>query len=245
VNLANAYRQIGRDDEALVGFQRFLQLDPKNAQVRYSTAEILLDRGDLDAAEHELRQAVALEPNLVAARNALGVVALKRGDATTAEREIRAAVAENPDVRLAHFNLALLAEERGRAQEAIAEYRKEIELHPQASYKAWFNLGKVYAGLGDRASQADAYRHAIEVNPSFAEGHLYLAKLYLDLGQKFDEALALARKGIELGPDAEYAPLGHYVIADIYSRQGRRAEAEQEAARGRALEAAVKGRARR
>jgi arylsulfatase A-like enzyme/tetratricopeptide (TPR) repeat protein len=245
VNLANAYRQIGRDDEALVGFQRFLQLDPKNAQVRYSTAEILLDRGELDAAEHELRQAVALEPNLVAARNALGVVALKRGDAVTAEREIRAAVAENPDVRLAHFNLALLAEDRGRAQEAIAEYRKEIELHPPASYKAWFNLGKVYAGLGDRASQADAYRHAIEVNPSFAEGHLYLAKLYLDLGQKFDEALALARKGIELGPDAEYAPLGHYVIADIYSRQGRRAEAEQEAARGRALEAAVKGRARR
>jgi arylsulfatase A-like enzyme/Tfp pilus assembly protein PilF len=245
VNLANVYRQIGRDDEALVGFRRFLQLDPKNAQVRYSTAEILLDRGDLDEAEDELRQAIAIEPNLVVARNALGVVALKRGDATTAEREIRAAVAENPDVRLAHFNLALVAEERGQWREAIAEYREEIELHPQASYKAWFNLGKIYAQLGDRDSQADAYRHAIESNPSFAEGHLYLAKLYLDLGQRFDEALALARKGIALGPDGEYAPLGHYVIADIYSRQGRRADAEQEAARGRTLEAAYKGRARR
>lgn len=241
VNLANAYRQIGRDEEALVGFRRFLELDPKNAQVRYSTAEILLDRGDLDAAEQELRQAIVIEPKLAAARNALGVVALKRGDVTTAEREIRAAVAENPDVRLAHFNLALVAEDRGRPQDAIAEYRKEIELHPQASYKAWFNLGKVYAQLGDRTAQADAFRHAIESNPSFAEGRLYLAKLYLDLGQRFDEALALARKGIELGPDAAYAPLGHYVIADIYSRQGRRAEAEQEAAKGRALEQATRG----
>ena len=57
-----------------------------------------------------------------------------------------------------------------------------------------------------------------------------------DLGQQFDEAVRLARKGIELAPASEYAPLGHYVIADVYSRQGHRAEAEQEAALGRALE---------
>jgi tetratricopeptide (TPR) repeat protein len=80
------------------------------------------------------------------------------------------------------------------------------------------------------------------MNPSFAEGHLYLAKLYLDMGQNLDEAVRIARKGIELAPDSEFAPLGHYVIADVYSRQGRRAESEQEASRGRALELARKGR---
>jgi len=241
VNLANAYRQIGRDEEALVGFKRFLELGPKNSQVRYSLAEILLDRGDLDGAEDQLRQAVAIEPKLVAARNALGVVALKRGDVTRAEREIRAALAEKADVRLAHFNLALVAEERGQPQTAVAEYQKEIELHP-ASYKAWFNLGKLYGGMGNRSGEADAFQHAIETNPSFAEGYLYLAKLYLDEGRNFDEAVRLARKGIEMGPDSEYAPLGYYVIADVYSRQGKRALADQEAARGRALEAAHKGR---
>jgi arylsulfatase A-like enzyme/Tfp pilus assembly protein PilF len=238
VNLANAYRQIGRDEEALVGFKRFLELDPKNSQVRYSLAEILLDRGDLNGAEAQLRQAIALEPKLVAARNALGVVALKRGDVSMAEREIRAALAEKADVRLAHFNLALVAEERGRAEEAIAEYRREIELHPAASYKAWFNLGKLYGHAGNRPGEEDAFKHAVEANPSFAEGYLYLAKLYLDEGRNFDEAVRLARKGIEAGPDSEYAPLGYYVIADIYSRQGKHAQAEQEAARGRALESA-------
>ena len=182
-----------------------------------------------------------IEPKLAAARNALGVVALKRGDLPGAEREIRAAIAEKPDVRLAHFNLALLAEERGQLQDGVAEYRKEIDLHP-GSYKAWFNLGKLYARIGDRTAQADAYRHAIEANPSFAEGHLYLAKLYLDMQQNLDEAVRLARKGIGLAPSSEYAPLGYYVIADIYSRQGRRGEAEQEAARGRAAERARKAR---
>lgn len=242
VNLANAYREIGRDEEALVGFKRFLELDPKNSQVRYSLAEILLDRGDLSGAEEQLRQAIAIEPKLVAARNALGVVALKRGDVPGAEREIRAALAEKSDVRLAHFNLALVAEARGRPQEAVAEYQKEIELHPAASYKAWFNLGKLYGQLKNAAGETDALQHAIDVNPGFAEGYLYLAKLYLDEGQHLDEAVRLARKGIEIGPDSEYAPLGYYVIADVYSRQGKRALADQEAARGRALEFTHKGR---
>jgi hypothetical protein len=38
------------------------------------------------------------------------------------------------------------------------------------------------------------------MNPSFAEGHFYLAKLYLDGGLNLDEAERLARKGLELAP---------------------------------------------
>jgi len=235
VNLANAYRQLGRDDEALVGFKRFLELDPKNSQVRYAVAEILLDRGDLDDAERQLHDALTIEPKLAAARNALGVLALKRGDLAGAEKEILGAIAEKPDVRLAHYNLALLAEERGDFPRAVAEYQKEIEGHP-AAFKAAFNLGRLYQRLGDRAREVGAYRQAIAMNPAFAEGYLYLAKLMLDIGTDLHEAMSLARKGIELAPTSEYAPLGHYVIADVYSRQGRHADADAEAARGRKLE---------
>ena len=235
INMANAYRALGRDQEAMVGYRRFMELDPKNAQIRYEAAQILIDDGKLDEAAQELTRALALEPKLAAARNALGVLALRRGDLAAAEREIRAAIDEKPDVRLAHFNLALLAEQQGDLSRGVAEYKKEIELHPN-SYKAAFNLGRLYERAGDRQGQIAEFKRAIEVNPSFAEGHLFLAKLYLDLGQNLDEAVQLARKGIELEPRGEYAPLGHYVMADVFSRQGRRAEAEQEAARGRALE---------
>jgi len=235
INMANAYRALGRDEEAMIGYRRFMELDPKNAQIRYETAQILIDNGKLDEAQAELTHALQLEPKLAAARNALGVLALRRGDLGGAEREIRAAIAEKADVRLAHYNLALLAEERGDFQRAIAEYTREIELHAN-SYKAAFNLGRVYERVGDRRAQIDAYRKAIEMNPSFAEGHLFLAKAYLDQEHQLDEAVRLARRGIELAPASEYAPLGHYVLADVYSRQGRAADAAQEAARGRALE---------
>jgi choline-sulfatase len=235
INMANAYRALGRDEEAMIGYRRFMELDPKNAQIRYETAQILIDNGRLDEAQVELTHALQLEPKLAAARNALGVLALRRGDLAGAEREIRAAIAEKADVRLAHFNLALLAEEHGDFQRAIAEYSREIELHAN-SYKAAFNLGRVYEHVGDRRAQVESFRRAIEMNPSFAEGHLFLAKAYLDQEQQLDEAVRLARRGIELAPRSDYAPLGHYVIADVLSRQGRAAEAAQEAARGRALE---------
>jgi len=235
INMANAYRALGRDREAMIGYRRFMELDPKNAQIRYEAAQILIDDGKLDEARRELTQALVLEPKLAAARNALGVLALRRGDLAGAEREIRAAIAEKPDVRLAHYNLALLAEQQGDLVRAVAEYQKEIELHPN-SYKAAFNLGRLYEGRGDRPGQIAAFRQAIEMNPGFAEGHLFLAKVYLDVGQDLEEAVRLARKGIELDPRGEYAPLGHYVIADVLARQGHPVEAEREAARGKALE---------
>ena len=46
----------------------------------------------------------------------------------------------------------------------------------------------------------------------------------------------MARKGLELAPKSPHAPLGHYVLADIYNRQGRSREAAEQLARGRALE---------
>jgi tetratricopeptide (TPR) repeat protein len=124
---------------------------------------------------------------------------------------------------------------------AVDEYKREIELYP-TSYKAEFNLGRLYEQIGDVPAQLEAYKKAIEINPNFAEGHLFLAKLYLDLNQTLDEAVTLARKGLELGPASEYAPLGHYVIADVYAREGRMADSARQAALGRALEARIKQR---
>src|SRR5712691_6513347 len=149
VNMANAFRRLGRDEEALVGYRRFLDLDPRNPQVRYQVAQILIEREQYDQARAELRQALELEPRLAAARNALGVIAINTGNLTAAEQEIREAIRQREDVRLAHFNLALIAESRGELENARREYLTEIELH-ERSFKAWFNLGRLYDKMGDR-----------------------------------------------------------------------------------------------
>jgi tetratricopeptide (TPR) repeat protein len=139
-------------------------------------------------------------------------------------------------VKLAHFNLALVAEQRGDFQTALKEYQAEIDTQPNA-FKAAFNMAKLHEQMGNVAAQEAAYRKSLELNPNFAEGYFYLAKLYLDQGQRLDEAIAIVSRGIAIGSRSTFAPLGHYVLADLYSRKGRHAEAQREAEKGRAIEA--------
>ena len=234
-NLANVYRTMGKDEEALLGYRRLLQLDPGNAEAHQQTAQILVDRGQLDEAERELNRALTLIPAMAAARNTLGALRLKQGDISGGEREIRAALQQKPDLRLAHFNLAVAAEQRGDVAAALSEYKQEIERNP-GSYMAQFNLGKLYERMGKTAEQMASFQAAIASNPAFAEGHLFLAKLLLDAG-RLGEARAMAAKGLELGPRADVAPLGHFVLSDVYAREGRAADAAREAAEGRRLAA--------
>jgi arylsulfatase A-like enzyme/Tfp pilus assembly protein PilF len=238
-NLAQAYRRLGDDEAALAGFEHYLTIDPKDPFVQYQIGEIWLDRGDLPRAEQMFRRALEIDPRVAAAKNALGVIALQRGDPSTAERLIHEAIATKPDLRLAHFNLALLAEQRGDTVLAEREYFEELKRHPD-NFRAAFNLSRLYEQVGDREGQIGALKQSITSNPRFAEGHFFLAKVYLDSGTNLGEAVRLARKGLELAPRSEYAPLGHYVVADVYNRQGRAREAAQEVALGRALEAQFK-----
>jgi len=234
-NLAQAYRRLGNDDAALAGFERYLAMDPKDPFVQYQMGEIWLDRGDVPRAEQLFRKALEMDPQVAAAKNALAVIALQRGDPSTAEKLIKEALATKPNLRLAHFNLALLAEQRGDLRGAEREYLEELKAHPD-SYKAAFNLSRLYEQVGDREGQIVALKQSIQSNPYFAEGHIFLAKAYLDSGRNLDDAVTLARKGLELHPSPDVAPLGHYVLADLFNRQGRNAESQREAGLGKALE---------
>ena len=71
------------------------------------------------------------------------------------------------------------------------------------------------------------FEAAIENKEDFAIGHLYLAKFHLDRGN-LEKARELAAKGIALGPEPSMAPLGHFILADVYNRQGRSEDAERE-----------------
>ncbi|HEX6322450.1 MAG TPA: sulfatase-like hydrolase/transferase [Vicinamibacterales bacterium] len=234
INLASAYRSMGNYDAAVVGYERYLARDPNNAYVIYQLGELYVDMGRLEEAEATFRKAIALDERVAAAENALGAIAFKRGQLDKAEQHARAALEKSSTVKLAHHNLALVAEQRGDVARAKQEYRAEIAAQPDA-WKAAFNLARLHEQLRERPEAEQAYRKALEINPRFAEGYFYLAKFCLDAG-RLEEAAFNARKGLEEGPRSEFAPLGHYVLADVFSRQGRHSDAAREAERGKQLE---------
>ncbi|MGE3276284.1 MAG: sulfatase-like hydrolase/transferase [Vicinamibacterales bacterium] len=235
INLANAYRRLGNEQAAMTGYEQYLARDPRNAYVRYQLGEIQSDLGRLGEAEQTFLTALEADPSLASAQNALGVVRFKQGRLQEARADIERALQMKPEVRLAYYNLAVLAEAEGRPAEARDLYARELSRHPD-NYRAHFNLGRLFEAAGDRAAQVEAWKSAIRVNPDFAEGHILLGKLYLDLGRDLDEALTLARRGVELAPRGPLAALGHYVAADVLSRRGQAAAAAAEAAKGRAIE---------
>ncbi len=239
INIAQAYRQMGNDEAAIAGYEHYLRIGPKDAYVRYQLGEIFLDRGDSTTAERWFREALDLDPKVAQAKNAMAVLAFQRGHVAESERLIAEAIAIRSDVKLARYNRALIAEQRGDAATAEREYLEELKLHPD-SYKAAFNLSRLYEAAGQRDLQVDALRQALEGNPRFAEGHLFLAKAYLDQGRNLTEAARLAQRGLDLGPQPGLVPFGHFVLADLYNRLGRPAEAAQHVARGRALQRAAR-----
>lgn len=102
-------------------------------------------------------------------------------------------------------------------------------------YQPHFNLAKLQARDGRAAEAVKHFRAAVEKNPDFGTGYLYLAKALLDSGD-LAEAEQAATRGLASKPDNEMLPLGHYVLADICSRQGRAAEAANHVAAGRRAE---------
>jgi tetratricopeptide (TPR) repeat protein len=114
-----------------------------------------------------------------------------------------------------------------------------LKRHPD-SFRAAFNLSRLYEEVGDREGQIGALKQTIESNPGFAEGYIFLAKAYLNSETHLSEAMELARKGLALAPRSEYAPTAHYVLADLLNRQGQAEEAARELARGRRLEQRLK-----
>ena len=130
-------------------------------------------------------------------------------------------LAASPKWPLARFNLGLLYEEQGDLESARAAYAQEVETYP-SEFKARFNLGKILFKLGDHAGSLAQMREVVKLTPKLAEGHLFLARGLLHEEVPLTEIKAEVDKGLALAETAELKAMGHYLLADIYSRLGER-----------------------
>ena len=237
--LALAYKDQGRLADARTGFERARSLDPKNGRVLWQLADVEMRAQRLDAAEAILKDALGREVERERFLLKLGECYLEQKRLDEAEKALREAVAKRPTLETAHFNLGLVYEERGEPEQAIAAYQKELAAHAKA-YRAAFNLAKLQQRAGRPREALEHFRQVVALAPDFAIGRLYLAKVLLDTGD-LAGAEREAKAGLSLAPDPSLAPLGHYVLADVYSRQGRLAEARSQQQAGDRLARAGAG----
>ena len=233
-SLALAYKNMGRLGEAETGFQRSRALDPRNTKPLWQLADIWMQQGHFEKAEQALEEGLSQKADRPSFLLKLGEcdIGMKRYPA--AERSLREALATKSDLAGAHYNLALVREAAGDLPSAQTEYEAELRLHPKA-YRASFNLAKTLLRSGRPQEAAARFREAVDSNPEFATGQLYLAKALLDAGD-LQAAREWALKGLAARPERSAVPLGHYVLADVYTRLGRTQDAAREAAAARRRE---------
>jgi arylsulfatase A-like enzyme/cytochrome c-type biogenesis protein CcmH/NrfG len=233
-SLALAYQDAGKLDEARAGFERVRQLNPRDARPLYQLAGLSTRHGDFAGAAATLEEGLKLEGDRSAFLVKLGEARLELKQLDAAQAALLDAIKLKPAQSMAHYDLGLIYEERGQWRDAMVAYETEIALSPKL-YQPHFNLAKLLSRDGRAAEAVTHFRAAVEKNPGFGTGFLYLAKALLDVDD-VKAAEQAAKKGLDSKPDAGMVPLGHYVLADVYSRLGREAEAARQIAAGKRAE---------
>jgi arylsulfatase A-like enzyme/Flp pilus assembly protein TadD len=240
-NLAGVLMAHGKQQDALAALEVFrtaLRVNPKNPQSWYQLATLYLDLGRLDEARSSFSEALAANPKQAAALNGLGAIAFQAGDLQKAEMLVRQALALEPRLRTGRYNLARIREARGDGSGAEALYRDELQTYADNG-RARFNLAQLRRARGDRPGYLSELDDCVKKASEFGACYFFLAREELDAG-RLDPAAELAQRGLEAQPRSDTAPLGHFVLADVYSRRGQAQKAEAEAAKGRKLEAALR-----
>lgn len=92
-DLAEAYREANRLEEAVAEYQRALNLRPTFADIRHALAGVMMQRKDYASAIEQLTRAIEDRPQFAAARVRLGNCYLSKGDKTAAKGCFEAALA--------------------------------------------------------------------------------------------------------------------------------------------------------
>jgi len=241
INVANCFQALGRYDEAEAFVLDYMARGFEDSQLYFLLGNIKVHDGQPDKAIPYFEKCLEGNPRSASSHNALGAVYLNRdaqGDQALAEEHLAAAAAINPTLMSLRYNRAQLREKQGRLDEAADLYLQEIR-DSSKSYKALYNLSRVYRQMGKVDEELETLRKTMEAEPEFPLAYFHTARILLQRSGDYEEAIALAKKGIALGPAPAELPLGYFLLADLYNRIGDNALSEENARKGQAAQAAA------
>jgi arylsulfatase A-like enzyme/predicted Zn-dependent protease len=237
INIANSFQQMGKADEAERFVLNHLGRGFEDPQLFFLLGRLNYDRKKYDEAIPFYEKCLALNAESASSHNALAAIYVIKDDLDKAERHLQAGAAINPKLYGLNYNWAQLQEKRGDLEKAVQAYLQELEYSPK-NFRASYNLARLYRKLGREDEDFKYLRLTADLAPDFPLSYFYLARIYLNRGEKFNEAVALVKKGLELRPEPAEAPLGYFLLADLYNRLGDNAQSADFARKGR--EAAAK-----
>ncbi|MGO9086103.1 MAG: tetratricopeptide repeat protein [Candidatus Sulfotelmatobacter sp.] len=178
-------------------------------------------------AAHYLELSLKLDPADVEARYHLGRVRYQQNQFDLAIAAFQEVIKRDPGNVKAFDNLGLSLEAENQVGAATAAYKQAIELDEAAashSEQPYLNLG-VLLSKSNRFDEAiPLLARAGEIAPGEFNVHYELAKAYFDSTQ-WEPARRQAEEAVQLNPKDSS---GHYLLARVYQRLGRKELAAEE-----------------
>lgn len=197
-----------------------LKKAPTNARAHYGIGTVYAERGMMDKAERQFKEAIRYAPYNPDAYNALALAYYKKGMIKEAMELYLSALRNDPGHRDARYNIALLYYEQGKLEEAIGEYVVLLR-HTPDDFDALNSLGLALFQKGFVDKALLTYRRAMEIEPESASSYNNIGMVYAVRGQKGD-AEKWFNKALEVDPQSAEA---YYNLGFMYQNLGRLNEA--------------------
>jgi protein O-mannosyl-transferase len=171
-NLAIALSDSGKTEDAILHYNKAIQINPCEKQSVFNLGKIYAENGKTDLAEEYYSKVLALDRNDKWAYYNLGVVcSLKPSQTVKAVKALRCfleAIRLDPEFSEAYNNLACLYDGAGDVRRAKIAYQQALRLNPNL-YQAYFNLGTIYRDEKKYFRAYACFKNAFKINPALAQ----------------------------------------------------------------------------
>ena len=180
--LGMAYIQTRQPDKARETWARSFKLPPDSAAAHLVTARMMVRAEFDEAAEEELKKALAKDPRLPQAHLLLGQTALFRGRLDESVALLQKELELNPGDAMAFYRLGDAYSRQLKWDEAIAALQKSAWLNPYFS-GPYLLLGRAYTKKAQPAAAEGMLRRAIQYDPNNKAAHYLLGQLLQQAGR--------------------------------------------------------------
>lgn len=194
-NLGEAYRALGRLDDARRSYQQALSIQPQLAAAHNNLGTILQAQGHLAAAIEHYSQAASLQPDYVDALNNLGTAYQQQGNWSAATEAFGRAVATQPGYARGHYNRGVALAMQQQLADAVAAFEQALAAEPDYA-DVHYGLAMTLQRQGDFARAETHYQRALSLRPAWAEAASSLGSMFQAQGdlsraaQMYEQALA-------------------------------------------------------
>ncbi len=204
-NRAAAMARQGELSRAIADLDQALALMPGQAVLHVNRGRVHLLKGQLNPALADFNQALSLRPDYAPALYQRGLLWSQRGLPERAIADFSRILALAPDYAPALAQRGLSRGRKGEHGQAIADLDRALALHP-GDVQALAGRALSHKKLGQYQQAVADYRRALELDPRHLPALNGLAWILATCPEQSWrdglEAVALARRGVELRDDA-------------------------------------------